>query len=95
MRIAGVIWLEEIVDKLAWKHNVTTEEVEDALELAFRFRRLERGHYAEEDLFAAFGQSDAGRYLTVFFIYKSTNEALIISARDMTKFERRTYGRRK
>ena len=32
-------------------------------------------------------------YLVVFFIYKMTNEALILSARDMDRKERRSYGR--
>lgn len=29
MKITGVIWLRNIVDKLAWKHNVSTDEVEE------------------------------------------------------------------
>ena len=94
MNIVGVIWLEEVVDKLAWKHDVTTEEVEDMLARSPHFRFLERGKVAGEDLYATFGQSDADRYLAVFFIYKTTGEALIVSARDMTRSERRTYGRR-
>jgi len=31
MKIDGVIWLTNIVDKLYFKHNVTTEEVEETL----------------------------------------------------------------
>lgn len=34
----------------------------------------------------------AGRYLTLFFIYKPNNLALIISARDMDEKERKLYG---
>ncbi len=29
MNIRGFLWLEEIIEKLAWKHNVSQEEVED------------------------------------------------------------------
>ena len=94
MNIVGVIWLEEVVDKLAWKHRVATEEVEDVLALSPQFRFLERGKVAGEDLYAAFGRSEAGRHLAVFFIHKTTHEALIVSARDTTRNERRTYGRR-
>ncbi len=94
MNIVGAIWLEEVVDKLAWKHSVATEEVEDVLALSPHFRFLERGKVAGEDLYAAFGQSEAGRHLAAFFIHKTTHEALIVSARDMTRNERRTYGRR-
>ena len=31
MKLRGIIWLREIVDKLAFKHNVETHEVEEAL----------------------------------------------------------------
>jgi uncharacterized DUF497 family protein len=37
------------------------------------------------------GQTDAGRGLAVFFIYKSGGKALIISARDMSDRERKNY----
>jgi len=43
----------------------------------------------------ALGQTDSGRYLTVFFIYKETHEALVISACDMTDKERKNYAKRK
>lgn len=29
--IDDVVWLDSIVDKLIWKHNVTTSEVEEVL----------------------------------------------------------------
>jgi uncharacterized DUF497 family protein len=42
----------------------------------------------------ALGQTEAGRYLTVLFIHKKTNDALILSARDMADRERKMYGRK-
>jgi hypothetical protein len=30
-------------------------------------------------------------YLIIYFVYKTTKEALIVSAREMTKKEKRTY----
>ena len=42
----------------------------------------------------ALGQTNAGRYLAVLFIYKKTKEALILSARDMAKKERRQYAKK-
>ena len=39
----------------------------------------------------AYGQTDAGRYLFVVFIYKLNRRALILSARDMTDKERQLY----
>jgi hypothetical protein len=40
------------------------------------------------------GQNMSGRYLIVFFVYKRDGRAVILSARDMTATERRTYGKR-
>ena|SRR3990172_10367873 len=37
------------------------------------------------------GQTEAGRFLIIYFIYKRTGDALIISARDMTKKEKCLY----
>ena len=94
MKIRGIIWLRSVVDKLLIKHNVTTDEVEAALDGATRIRRLERGHVEDEDLYVAFGRSGSGRYLTIFFIYKTSQEALVISARQSTQREKRAYGRK-
>lgn len=94
MQITGVIWLRRIINKLAQKHQVEPEEVEEIFENRPRFRRLERGDVAGEDLYSAMGQTDDGRYLIVFFIYKRSREALVISARDMSRKERRHYGRK-
>jgi uncharacterized DUF497 family protein len=93
MKIVGLVWLEEIVEKLEVKHGVTPEEVEQALLNRPRIRRMNRGHYRGEDVYRALGQTNAGRYLVAFFIHKMTNEALILSARDMDDKERRSYAR--
>jgi len=37
------------------------------------------------------GRTEAGRYLAVFFIHKRTGAALILSARDMDRKERKIY----
>jgi len=50
-----------------------------------------------EDLYAAMSRTAAGRYLTIitiYFVYKTTKEALIISAREMTKKEKRSYAKK-
>lgn len=46
-----------------------------------------------EDLYAAYGQTDGGRYLIIFFVRKEQTAALPISARDMTDSERKYYER--
>jgi hypothetical protein len=93
MKLNGVVWLRNVVDKLAWKHNITINEVEEALKAATRFRFIEKGDVEGEPLYAAVGRTEAGRFLLVFFVRKTSGEALIISARDATKKERRIYGK--
>lgn len=94
MRIDGVIWLRHIVDKLASKHQVTPEEVEEALNNKPRLRFIERGERKGEDVYMALGRSDQGRYLAVLFIRKKSKEALILSARDMAPKERKGYAKK-
>lgn len=94
MKIEGVIWLNQIVDKLASKHSVETYEVEEVLTRKPRFRFVEKGERKDENVYMALGQTDGGRYLTILFIYKQTKEALILSARDMAGKERKMYGRK-
>ena len=92
MRIGGILWLEAIVDKLASKHHVTTEEVEEVLAGQPKFRFVEQGHRFGENVYAAFGRTRAGRRLLVFFVHKPrTREALILSAREPSVRERRFY----
>jgi hypothetical protein len=94
MRVRGLIWLRDVVDKLAWKHQITTDEVEEALTSTPSFRFLERGDVGGEDLYVAMSRTMAGRYLMIYFVFKKTGEALIISAREMTKKEKKTYAER-
>ncbi len=89
--ITRIVWLEDIVEKLRWKHNVQEHEVIEVLENRPRFRRKETGHVPWEDVFAAFGKTDAGRLLSVFFVYTRDKRAIIVSARDMTEREARKY----
>ena len=95
MRIDYVICPDNIADKLAVKHHLTVREARQVLLSQPRIRFAEYGHTAGEDVYAAFGQTFAGRYLAVFFVYKpETATAIIISARDMSPKERRAYGRK-
>ena len=94
MRIVDIIWLPQIIDKLAWKHGVEPEEVDQILFGQAFYRKVQKGHIPGEDVYAGLGQTESGRYLIVFFVYKQTREALILSARDMDKSEKRQYGRR-
>ena len=91
MHLRGIIWLEEIVEKLAWKHHIQHEEVAEALRDKPLFRLIEKGHRPNEHVYSASGQTQAGRYVIVFFVYKANHKALIVSARDMSNAERRRY----
>lgn len=94
MNIEGIIWLRAIVDKLAFKHHVEPDEVEEVFGGKPKFRFVEKGEREGENVYLALGQTEAGRYLTVLFIYKKTKEALILSARDMAEKERKMYDRK-
>ena len=95
MTITGIIWLQKIVDKLLKKHNVVKNEIEQVFSNKPQYRFLERGKIEDQNVYSAYGQTDAGRYLTVIFIRKFGNLAMIISARDMDKKERKQYGKQK
>ena len=94
MKITGIIWLRDVVDKLSCKHHVSTDEVEEVFNGSPRYRFIEYGDIQGENLYAALGQTDAGRFLKVHFLHKRTGEALIITARDMSKKERKRYGKK-
>ena len=94
MRIAGILWLDQVVDKLASKHSVETYEVEELLSNQPKFRFAAKGDRPGEDVYLGLGQTDGGRFLVVYFIYKRTKEALILSSRDMEHKERRIYERK-
>lgn len=94
MLIRDIIWLETVEDKIIRKHQVQPDEVEETLDGKPHVRFMERGQRVGEDLYAAFGQTENGRYLAVYFILKMNRAALIITARDMTRKEIRSYGRK-
>lgn len=94
MRLEEIIWLDAIIEKLAVKHRVEANEVEEVLGKKPKFRFVEKGEREGEDVYLALGQTDAGRYLAVLFIYKPSDRALILSARDMADKERKMYGRK-
>ena len=91
MYIDDFIWLPDILDKIATKHHVTQDEVEEVFFNRPRYRFVELGYRRGENVYSATGQTDAGRYLIAFFIHKPNNVALILSARDMDKKERRRH----
>jgi uncharacterized DUF497 family protein len=90
VRLTEIIWKSRFIEKIAARHGVTVLEVEEVVFSKPFIVRIKKGHVRGEDVYEAFGQTDAGRYLVVFFVRKGM-AALPISARDMTKSERRYY----
>ena len=93
MQLYEVIWKIQFVEKLALKHNVTINEVEEILFSRPHVRKAQKGRVKGEDLYVAYGQTYSGRYLVIFFVRKNLTSALPISARDMTGAERKYYER--
>ena len=94
MSIDDFIWLPGIFDKVEVKHQVSQDEVEEIFFNRPHYRFVEWGHQKGEDVYSASGQTEAGRYLIIFFIHKSSNTSLILSARDMDRKERKRYERK-
>ena len=95
MQIDYIVCPDDIEEKLAKKHRVTLRETRQTLLNEPRIRFAEKGFTDGEDVHAAFGQTFGGRYLSVFFVFKpSDHTAIIISARDMSKKERKSYARK-
>ncbi|MCL0066071.1 BrnT family toxin [Dehalococcoidia bacterium] len=92
--VDDIIWLDAILEKLVWKHNVLASEVEEVLTGHYKILKKETGKVEGEHLYNALGRTDSGRYLSVFFIKKLNAKALIVTARDMNKSERKRYAKK-
>jgi uncharacterized DUF497 family protein len=63
--------LSEIVEKIEAKHHVDLREVKETLSGSRIYKHIDKGRRLGEDVYAALGQTSAGRYLIVFFFYKA------------------------
>ncbi|CAN5214338.1 hypothetical protein BH24ACT19_BH24ACT19_20130 [soil metagenome] len=77
------------------RHEVTPEEVEEALfgDKDGVLRRVgPASRNPEETVYRYLGRTEAGRYLfIVVLLYAGGDEAMPLTARDMTNSERRRY----
>lgn len=94
MKITGISWLADIIEILESKHNVQRQEVIEVFANRPHIRFVEKGRRVDVNLYAALGQTNDGRYLIVYFVHKLDKRALIVSAREMTRVERRLYEKR-
>ena len=84
MRIRDFIWDRTNLDHIA-AHKVASYEVEEACSGDFVVLKSRRGRYT------ILGQTDSGRYL--FVVLEGCGEGVFraITARDMTRSERRRF----
>ena len=95
MQLKEIVWYRKFVDKIEKKHNVSIEEVEEALFNKPVFRKVHRGKIKGEDAYIAYSRTFEGRYLFIVLIYKLNNTAIVVTARDMSPRERRYYNAHK
>lgn len=89
-QFSGFQWDRGNIDKNLVKHNVENWECEQVFFNRPLFVLDDPKHSVPENRWAAFGKTDAGRFLAVIFT-KRGNLIRIISARDMNKRERKFY----
>ncbi|MCD5425522.1 MAG: BrnT family toxin [Methanosarcinaceae archaeon] len=89
--INEIIWKENFIEKIENKHHVTISEVEEILYSRNKVYRIAKGDVQNEDVYLVLGKTNAGRYLSVFFILKKNCRILPISARNMDNKERKKY----
>lgn len=95
VEIREVVIPFDVEQKLIWKHDVQAYEVEEVFLRHPQIRFIAKGRMRGEDLYAASGQTDDGRYLIVFLLRKKRSRALVISAREMDAKERKLYGKKR
>ena len=80
---------DHILDKIAIKHGVSVEELDEAFYNSDIRARRTRGR-----AYRLYSQTDAGRYLLLIGAYSGQGRWWIATARDMTNAERRDFQRR-
>ena len=89
MRIGRLLWDEDTELHVWSRHRVTLLEVEEA---AHNHGLAVRGR--DKSVYEVFGRTEAGRYLMIAVRYQGRGDAGVITAREMSRTERRRYQRR-
>lgn len=88
MTITTVFISRNVKDKIIKEHNVTAEEVREVILNAEDppiFNKSKSKRYR------ALGRTLPGRYLLVAFVYQTSDIIRVLTAREMTKSERKWY----
>lgn len=83
IKISNFHWDESNVSHIA-RHNITPDEVEEAFLDAIHRK-------GREGRLLSYGKTDAGRYIFIVAVLSGGSVLRVITARDMTKSERRYY----
>ena len=92
MDIYDLVWNDDIIEHIA-KHDIIPEEVEEVCfgkPLVVKNKQTPKGL---NPTYYALGRTESGRHLFVMFIYFKRGRAMVITARNMTKDERKYYRR--
>lgn len=68
MHIERIIIPAYVLNKFHWKHHVSQEEIHEVLRGHYKIYFVEKGDIAGENVYLALGQTESGRYLSVFFL---------------------------
>lgn len=85
MRVDSFEWGEDNEDHIISKHGVWPEEVEEIFDSKHYVRKT------KENKYLVYGKTNSGRYLFVVVILKPMNRIKVITARDMTDKEKKTF----
>jgi len=88
--IEGFEWDDGNIHKNLIRHLVTQQEAEEAFLVSPGTPFRDERHSRDEERWLMYGQSAAGRRLTVAFTIRATR-LRVISVRDMSREERRRY----
>lgn len=83
-------WDKGNIDKNLKKHKVSNKEAEQVFNDGSKFIFEDEKHSGEEIRYGLFGESDKGRRLSIVFAVRS-DKLRIVTARDVSKRERREY----
>ena len=88
IKIKAFQWDERNEGHIIERHNVTKSEAEEVF-MGDPYFRIGR-----DGTRYVYGQTSAGRYLFIVYLYHGNGVARVITARDMTDGERKLYLRR-
>lgn len=83
-------WDRGNLDKNYRRHKIANKEAEEVFDNEFKFVFEDKKHSETEKRYGIFGQSKNGKLLSIVFTIRN-NRIRIITARNMSKKERRSY----